>query len=80
MAERGQFEVRWMPGMLANGPLGPPAAALIAALFPEALQALLDKQIDEVPAAGLPEAARPKRDEQPGRFTLHGAARRHEPP
>jgi hypothetical protein len=64
MAERGQFEVRWQPGVLASGPMGPACAALIAALFPDALYQMLEQQIDAVKGTGLSERERPQREAQ----------------
>jgi hypothetical protein len=56
--ERGSFDIMWQPGALSNGPLGPPGAALIAAIDPDGLFTLLSKQIDSVAGSGLPEADR----------------------
>ena len=64
MAERGEFRIDWMPGVLANGPLGPAAAALLAAVDPDRLYALLEEQINHVVGAGLSENERPRRQQQ----------------
>jgi chromosome segregation ATPase len=60
----GLFEVRWQPGVLANGPLGPACAALAAVLDPDALYALLEQQIDEIKGNGLSERERAAKAEQ----------------
>jgi hypothetical protein len=61
--ERGNFEVRFQPGALANGPLGPAAAALVAVTNPEGLTAVLEHAIDHLPAGtGISEADRPEKE------------------
>jgi hypothetical protein len=64
-AERGGFTVTWPAGcQIPMGTMGPGAAAIIAALFPDALVSALDAQIDKVSGAGLSSNERPKREAQ----------------
>jgi hypothetical protein len=65
IAERGGFRVDWPPGaQTPMGTMGPGSAAIIAALFPDQLIAVLDAQIDKVTGAGLSSNERPKREAQ----------------
>jgi hypothetical protein len=63
MVERGQFEVRFPPGCLANGPMAPAALPLFAWLFGDVLIARLDEIIEQtVKGTGLSERERPGRE------------------
>jgi hypothetical protein len=64
VAERGEFEVRFPPGCLANGPMAPAALPLFAWLFGDVLTARLDELIEQtVKGTGLSERERPQREQ-----------------
>jgi hypothetical protein len=65
MAERGEFRIDWPPGsQMAMGTVGPGAAAIIAAINPDGLYALIEEQINRISGAGLASSERPKREAQ----------------
>ena len=62
LIERGQFTVRFMPGAIGDGPLGPGSAAVLSALLPDVVLAALEQQIDAAAGNGVSAADRGQRE------------------
>jgi hypothetical protein len=61
--DAGQFRIDWPPGSMAPaGTLGPGAACVIAALFPDVLISALDAQVERISGTGLASNDRAKRE------------------
>jgi hypothetical protein len=64
-AEQGKFEIRWPPGAQTPiGTLAPGSACVAAALFPDAMLALIEDQINKISGAGINSRERPEREAQ----------------
>jgi hypothetical protein len=64
-ADGGQFRIDWPPGsQMPMGTVGPGAACVVAALFPDALVAVLDSQVERISGTGLASNDRAKREDE----------------
>jgi hypothetical protein len=59
----GQFEIGWHPGA-SGGPMAPAGVAVLAALNPDGLLALIEAEIVKIGGTGLSSGERPGREKE----------------